>query len=227
MDLDTLTGLKYRQIQKIAKERRLKANLPKDALIKAILKYETEEKDQSQSDINNVETTISSQSSCIDTDHDLDSDSENKKLNETYEVQDSSVLTNDEEIDPNVSKKKSVSQFNTPTLLNASDRFEQFFALDDEHIPVLSSGSPPKQYKQQTKSKLLATASPSTFTKATVSKIKKGSTPSNTPQQKRDVLPDVFTRLSSVSKRRSSVACTPKAGLKRPSAIQSALKGLV
>ena len=38
MDEDELIALKYRQLQKIAKAKGLKANLPKDALIKGILK---------------------------------------------------------------------------------------------------------------------------------------------------------------------------------------------
>jgi hypothetical protein len=42
MDEEELSALKYRQLQKIAKGKGLKANLPKDALIKGILKCQEE-----------------------------------------------------------------------------------------------------------------------------------------------------------------------------------------
>ena len=42
MDREDLTELKYRQLQKIAKANGLKANLPKEGLINAIIKYRSE-----------------------------------------------------------------------------------------------------------------------------------------------------------------------------------------
>ena len=49
MDEDELIALKYRQLQKIAKAKGLKANLQKDALIKGILKCQEENGDKIKS----------------------------------------------------------------------------------------------------------------------------------------------------------------------------------
>ena len=240
MDEELLAGLKYRQLQKIAKEKGLKANLPKGALIKGILKCQAEEKQkennetsedndlQSQAsteDLNNFETTTSSQSSCSATDRDSNECTETRTLNETFEVKESSILTNDEDNESNIVEKKTLSAFNTPTLMNASDRFEQFFALEDEHIPVLSSGSPPKQYTVKHKSSSELNKSSTTTKNISLNKKDNPGTPSENVQPRADSHKNVFARLSSVTNTRNSFSRTPKIGSKEAMNGQSALKG--
>ena len=231
MDREDLTELKYRQLQKIAKANGLKANLPKEGLINAIIKYRSEtagsegpvnnvQKDTSSISSTDAETTISSQSSCSEAEQpDAESDvGETKKLNETFEVLESSILTNDEDVMK--PKNKSISEFSTPPLLNASDRFEQFFGLEDEHIPLFSSGASPKQYTHKHDKSKGATPSSSILIN--------GSINVEPPlQMKKEPKIDVFTRLSSVPIRRNSsvLSCTPNVSTKTPRPAKSALKG--
>ena len=241
MNEEELSALKYRQLQKIAKVKGLKANLPKDALIKGILKCQeiSEESTETTKDGQNIlntsftaklESTISSTVSSLSENEtgtdseglitDDDDAAEPKKLNETFEVKESSILTNDEEEMPsNSMEKKTISAFNTPTLMNASDRFEQFFGIDDEHIPVMTSPSP-KKYSPKHASVSKASKS---------SSIKPSNSISNTPteklQNRNTSQMDVFTRLSLVPSRRSSVACTPKGISNEKPKPYSALKG--
>ena len=236
MDEDELIALKYRQLQKIAKAKGLKANLPKDALIKGILKCQEEDGDKTktgESETNSLntsgttklESTISSTiSSCSENEIGTDSeDTEPKKLNETFEVKDSSILTNDEdEVPSNVSEKKTVSAFNTPTLMNASDRFEQFFGIDDEHIPVMAS---PKTYSPR--KSISKTPNSFSMISSKNGSMKKSfhKTPTDKLQQKTTSHKDVFARLSSVTSRRSSVACTPNVSNSAKTKPYNTLKG--
>ena len=225
MDEEELSALKYRQLQKIAKGKGLKANLPKDALIKGILKCQEEngELNTNTTETAKLESTTSSQSSCSEKESEFNGeDAEPKKLNETFEVKESSILTNDEDLSSNLLEKKTVSAFNTPTLMNASDRFEQFFGIDDEHIPVMVS---PKQYsaKHVSPSK---TPKISSIVAGDASKKKSFSnTPTERSIQKNRSQKDVFARLSSVVPKRSSMTCTPKSNTKEATKPYSALKG--
>ena len=230
MDREDLTELKYRQLQKIAKANGLKANLPKEGLINAIIKYRSEtagsedpvsniQKDTSSISSTDAETTISSQSSCSEAEQaDAEGDGgETKKLNETFEVMESSILTNDEDVMK--PKNKSISEFSTPPLLNASDRFEQFFGLEDEHIPLFSSGTSPKQYTHKHDKSKGSTPSSSILINSSINEA-----PFEIQKEPKI---DVFTRLSSVSiKRNSSVTTyTPNVSTKTPRPAKSALKG--
>ena len=236
MNEEELVALKYRQLQKIAKANGLKANLPKDALIKGILKCQDDNGDKTKveedetrslntSGLTKLESTISSTiSSCSENEiGTYNEDTESKKLNETFEVKDSSILTNDEdEVPSNVLEKKTVSAFNTPTLMNASDRFEQFFGIDDEHIPVMAS---PKTY---TPKHLAASKSAKKSSIGCNDGSKKTSfhnTPTAKLQQNNTPHKNVFARLSAVPSRRSSVACTPKVSNNEKIKPHSALKG--
>ena len=245
MDEEELSALKYRQLQKIAKGKGLKANLPKDALIKGILKCQevNEESTKTTKDGHNIvntslnaklESTISSTVSSLSENEagtdseglitDDDDVTEPNKLNETFEVKESSILTNDEdELPSNSMEKKTISAFNTPTLMNASDRFEQFFGIDDEHIPVMTSPSP-KKYSPKHASVSKTSKSSSIKPSNNVSKSVRN-TPNEKLQNRNTSQMDVFTRLSLVPSRRSSVACTPKGSNNEKPKPYSALKG--
>lgn len=234
MDEEQLSALKYRQLQKIAKGKGLKANLPKDALIKGILKCQEENGEKinegddgalntNTSETAKLESTISSQSSCSETESEFNGDdAEPKKLNETFEVKESSILTNDEDLSSNLLEKKTVSAFNTPTLMNASDRFEQFFGIDDEHIPVMVS---PKQYSAKHMSPSKTPKISSIIDSDTSKKRSLSNTPLERSRQKDRSQKDVFARLSSVAPKRSSITCTPKSSSKETTKPYSALKG--
>ena len=217
MDKEALSELKYRELQRLAKEKGIKANQPKETLIKEILKCsetdleKQDNKKESETYLESTQNLIQEKTKTENLDQpvcmeeDLTSDTqEGNKLNETFEVKDSSILTNDEDVKSNNQKKGKISAFNTPTLLNASDRFEQFFALDEERIPVLSSASPPRQYAPKTSLKL---PSPS-------NKI----TPTIATGAGRNAIP------TSGCKKRNSAICTPKSLAKVTKNIQSSLK---
>ena len=138
-------------------------------------------------------------------------------MNETFEGMESSILTNDEDVMK--PKNKSISEFSTHPLLNASDRFEQFFGLEDEHIPLFSSGTSPKQYTHKHDKSKGSTPNPSILINSNINV-------EVAHEIKKEPKIDVFTRLSSVSiKRNSSAAHTPKVSTKTPRPVQSALKG--
>ena len=245
MDEEELSALKYRQLQKIAKGKGLKANLPKDALIKGILKCQeaNEESTKTTKGGQNIlntsltaklESTISSTVSSLSENEtgtdseglitDDDDAAEPNKLNETFEVKESSILTNDEdELPSNSMEKKTISAFNTPTLMNASDRFEQFFGIDDEHIPVMISPSPKKyspKHASVSKTSKSLSIKPSNDASSSFR-----NTPAEKLQKRNTSQMDVFTRLSLVPSRRSSVACTPKGSNNEKPKPYCALKG--
>ena len=249
MNKEELPGLKYRQIQKIAKDWGIKANQPRDALIQAILQIEAPTVVTPTQLTNIVDAkSLEAEKPSPETEQNTESLPQNLtaeekepsvpsvKLNETFEVAESSILTNDEDKVTSNSPKKTASAYSTPTLLNASDRFEQFFE-SDEHIPVLvgSPQSPPRQYLPHNKS--LATVTPNLSAMSTKG-LKDASCRNNLSNNKRWNANGSFRRQSlqqsnghpnafcSVTKNRQSLAkTTPVSATKRASTSVNALRG--
>ena len=124
MDREELSELKYRQLQKISKGKGLKANQPKEALITAILKSnlaaKSASKDAQGSDNYSGDTEIERSilegpGSGVDKEETEEGAGVRGKLNETFEIIESSVLTNDEENGSQTKERTNIlDDFGTP-----------------------------------------------------------------------------------------------------------------
>jgi len=159
MEVDKLEGLKYKELQKLAKRVGVKANLPKADLVQALLENNIETEKEN---VVEEEALVPLEESKLDATFELVNESEQNALNETFEKE-AEVINQTFEKEQDLTKDDQDSTLETLDESENSSRFVEFMEKEDEEVNFKSSS-------RRTRSLEKVTSTPSPIVKKVVAR---------------------------------------------------------